>query len=80
MTSEEAEKIAQAKKLFSLYPLLATRVTNLRTILQNVESAPISLADANAWVDDVKSVMEDYMQLNDRAAALVKHFIRETLP
>lgn len=71
-------RLAEVQEIFSLYPQLAARVTNLRTILQNVESAPISLADANAWVDDVKSVMEDYMQLNDRAAALVKHYIRET--
>ena len=80
MNSEEDRHLVQARELFSLYPQLAARVTNLRTILQNVESFPISLVDANSWIDDVKSVMEDYMQLNDRAALLVKHYIRETLP
>ena len=61
-------------ELFRMYPLLASRVTNLRAILQNPES--ITWENCTAWTEDVKSVLADFMTLAD----LTAHYLRSQLP
>lgn len=51
------------EEIFKLFPQLAGRVTGLRTILQNPEH--ITQADANLWVEDVQSTMQDFLLLMD---------------
>lgn len=60
-----------AEELFPLFPQLAARITNLRSILQH-PAGPISSADKLAWVEDVKSTMDDFMVLMDKTAAIVR--------
>lgn len=61
-------------ELFRLYPQLAGRVTDLRSILQNPEV--ITRENCNIWTEDVKSVMADFMTLAD----LTAHYLRSQLP
>lgn len=61
-------------ELFRLYPQLAGRVTDLRSILQNPEA--ITKENCAAWTEDVKSVMADFMTLAD----LTAHYLRSQLP
>lgn len=56
------------EELFAMYVPLAGRVTHLRTILQS-PSATITRPEAQAWVEDVKSIMRDYIELNDLVLA-----------
>lgn len=61
-------------ELFRLYPQLAGRVTDLRSILQNPEA--ITRENCTAWTEDVKSVLADFMTLAD----LTAHYLRSQLP
>lgn len=61
-------------ELFRLYPQLAGRVTDLRSILQNPEA--ITRENCTAWTEDVKSVLADFMTLAD----LTIHYLRSQLP
>ncbi len=67
--------LAQANILFSLYPKLAERVTNLRTILQNIETTPPTHEDAIAWSDDMKSVLRDLMSMGEQTAFVLVEFL-----
>lgn len=63
----------KAEELFQLFPQLAARVTNLRTIIQNPE-ATLYQKDKIAWVQDVRSTLDDFMTLLDQTKALISHF------
>ena len=67
--------LAQANILFGLYPKLAERVTNLRTILQNIETTPPTHEDAIAWSDDMKSVLRDLMSMGEQTALVLVEFL-----
>lgn len=59
------------EEIFGLFPQLAARVTNLRTIIQNPE-VPITKADKLAWSEDVKSTLNDFLTLLDKTATIVR--------
>lgn len=81
MSNSKAKAIKQAGELFSLYPRLAERVSNLRTIIQNVEDFYPTEEDCKLWTEDVKSVMDDYMQLtDDTAKVLIELYIPSEKP
>lgn len=61
-------------EVLALHIQLAGRVTNLRTILQNVE-AGISREDAEAWIEDTKSVVEDFRELSKLTATYIRLYM-----
>ena len=63
----------KAGELFQLFPQLAARVTHLRTIIQNPE-IPLTKEDKLAWIQDVRSTLEDFMNWTDQTKALISHF------
>jgi hypothetical protein len=65
-----------AENLFQMYPKLAQRVTNLRTIIQN-PSTPITTEDRKAWAEDVKSVLADSMTLFEMTAKFLQTIPKE---
>jgi hypothetical protein len=65
-----------AENLFQMYPKLAQRVTNLRTIIQN-PSTPITAEDRKAWSEDVKSVLADSMTLFEMTAQFLQTIPKE---
>ena len=59
-TSEELGE----QECFNSFTKLAARVTNLRTILQEPEV--IQPAEAQAWAEDVRSVVQDFIILTEQ--------------
>lgn len=74
MTAPSTPELSPAE-LFSLYPKLAGRVTDLRGILQNIDDFPPTEQDCINWAEDVKSVMHDYMHLCDLTAATLRRLL-----
>jgi hypothetical protein len=61
-------------EVLALHVQLAGRVTNLRTILQNAE-AGISRESAEAWIEDTKSVVEDFRELSKLTATYIRLYM-----
>ena len=59
------------QECFNSFTKLAARVTNLRTILQEPEV--IQPAEARAWAEDVRSVVQDFIVLTEETR---KHVLR----
>lgn len=60
--------------LFASYTKLAGRVTNLRTIIQNAPLADcVTLEDAKAWAEDVRSVTQDFIFLTQSTLDLLRN-------
>ena len=68
-TSEELGE----QECFNSFTKLAARVTNLRTILQEPEV--IQPGEAQAWAEDVRSVVQDFVVLTEETR---KHVLRRT--
>ena len=69
-TSEELGE----QECFNSFTKLAARVTNLRTILQEPEI--IQPGEAQAWAEDVRSVVEDFVVLTEETR---KHVLRRMI-
>lgn len=67
--------ILPVDELFKLYPRLAARVTDLRSILQNPEL--ITRENCDAWAEDVKSVTNDLMVLTTHTAQYLRSQLKE---
>jgi len=65
----------EVEETFALYPRLAARVTNLRTIIQNPES--FTSADTALWVEDVKSVTTDFLTLIGNTRDLIRRILKD---
>ena len=59
------------QECFNSFTKLAARVTNLRTILQEPEV--IQPGEAQAWAEDVRSVVQDFVVLTEETR---KHVLR----
>lgn len=59
------------QECFNSFTKLAARITNLRTILQEPEV--IQPAEAQAWAEDVRSVVQDFIVLTEETR---KHVLR----
>ena len=57
------------QECFNSFTKLAARVTNLRTILQEPEV--IQPGEAQAWAEDVRSVVQDFIILTEQTRAHV---------
>ena len=58
------------QECFNSFTKLAARVTNLRTILQEPEV--IQPGEAQAWAEDVRSVVQDFVILTELTRAHVR--------
>lgn len=66
------------QECFNSFTKLAARITNLRTILQEPEV--IQPAEAQAWAEDVRSVVQDFIVLTEQTRAhVIRRLPKETL-
>ena len=66
------------QECFNNFTKLAARVTNLRTILQEPEV--IQPAEAQAWAEDVRSVVQDFIVLTEETLKHVRRRIPKETP
>lgn len=59
--------------LYLLFPRLAARVTHLRTIFDDFETAPLNPDAIDLWVEDVKSVTTDLLTLLGNTREVIRN-------